>query len=103
MKSSAASKSCSPSPTALKAIRKQEQAIAAVENPTGLQKVMRHAIQALRDIEFDEETKVKSRQERAEAFLQASTGLSDHEAARTIESGFQAGMAEPRQARGRYV
>ncbi|NCD26055.1 MAG: bifunctional DNA primase/polymerase [Deltaproteobacteria bacterium] len=33
----------------------------------------------------------------------AACGLGDHEAARTIESGFQAGMAEPRQARGRYV
>jgi len=33
----------------------------------------------------------------------AACGLSDHEAAKTIESGFDAGMAEPRQARGRYV
>ncbi|GAB1411203.1 bifunctional DNA primase/polymerase [Desulfovibrionales bacterium] len=33
----------------------------------------------------------------------AACGLSDHEAQRTIQSGFSAGLAEPRQARGRYV
>lgn len=33
----------------------------------------------------------------------AACGLGDHEAAKTIQSGFDAGMAEPRQARGRYV
>ena len=33
----------------------------------------------------------------------AACGLGDHEAAKTIQSGFDAGMAEPRQAGGRYV
>lgn len=64
----------------LKAIRKQEQIFAAAENPTGLQKVMRHALQALRDMDADEAAKTKAKQERAEAFLLASTGLAGHEA-----------------------
>ncbi len=33
----------------------------------------------------------------------AACGLGDHEAAKTIKSGFDAGIAEPRQAGGRYV
>ena len=33
----------------------------------------------------------------------AACGLGDLEAAKTIQSGFDAGIAEPRQARGRYV
>lgn len=69
-----------PPPAVLKAIRKQEQAISAVENPTALQKVMRNAIRALRDIEAEEAEHAKAKQARAEAFLQAATGLSDHEA-----------------------
>jgi hypothetical protein len=64
----------------LKAIRKQEQIFAAAENPTGLQKVMRHVLQALRDMDADEAAKTKAKQERAEAFLLASTGLAGHEA-----------------------
>lgn len=69
-----------PPQAVLNAIRKQEQAIAAVENPGALQKVMRHAMQALRDIESDQAAQTKARQERAEAFLREATGLSDHEA-----------------------
>ncbi len=69
-----------PPPAILKAIRKQEAVIAAVDHPTGLQKVMKIAMATLRDIEAAEAAKAMSRQERAEAFLQAATGLSDHEA-----------------------
>lgn len=70
-----------PPPAVLKAIRQQEQAAAAVANPSGLHKVMRHAMQALRDIEVQESAKADSKQARAEAFLQALSGLDDHEAA----------------------
>ena len=69
-----------PPAAVLKAIRKQEAVIAAVENPSGLQKVMKVAMQTLRNIENDEAEKSASRQARGEAFLKALAGLSDQEA-----------------------
>lgn len=45
------------------------------------------------------ETEALSALERAAA----ACGLGDHEAEKTIKSGFQAGLSEPRQARGRNV
>lgn len=67
-----------PPPAVLKAIRKQERAIAAVENPEGLQKVMKLAIDALSTMEATDEAARAERLAKGEAFLRDIANLSQN-------------------------
>jgi transposase InsO family protein len=70
-----------PPPAVLRAIRKQEQIIAAVENPGPMRRVMKQAIETVNALNDAEEKARDARQSRAEKFLRESSGISDRDAA----------------------
>lgn len=68
-----------PPPNVLKLIRKQEQVIAAVENPGFEQRLMKMAVATFHALAEDEEKARQERAQRGEQFLKEMTGLSDKE------------------------
>lgn len=69
-----------PPASVLKAIRKQEQAVAAVERPGLAQHLMNTYVRTIAELQQQETDEKAARQQRAEAFLKEVTGLSEREA-----------------------
>ena len=69
-----------PPAVVMKAIRKQESAVGAVENPSLVHKVIQTAMATLQTMADEDAKATESRQQCAETFLKEISGLSDKEA-----------------------